>query len=677
MKNRFAKDVAIGLGLLVIYVIAGKLGLRLAFINASATVIWPATGIALAVLLLFGYRFWPVIFLGAFFVNITTAGSSLTSFNIALGNTLEAVIGAYLVNRFASGKRAFEQPRNIFKYAALAGVVGTAIAATIGTLTLGLGNLADPGQMGKIWLTWWLGDMGGALLIAPFIIIWSSFHWPKKIRGGKIVELICFAGVLLLVGQIVFGSALWAGGHYPLDFLLVPVMLWAGLRFSRRQTATAIVALAFLAIWGTLLGFGPFATADPDNSLLLLQGFLVVMSVATLTVSALIVEQTQLQEELINYTQQLDEEKIRDESLLASIGEGIVASDKTGKVILVNKAFEDLVGRKEKEILGKPTSEALKMQDLEGREVPKAQQPLSLALASGKKITGSCFLLRKNGGKFFAAITASPIVSEGKVVGAIKIFHDISREKQIDESKSEFVSLASHQLRTPLTVIKWYSSRLIDDWGSPKLTKATQKKYIQKIYSTGERMLDLVTAILNVSKIDLGTLAVEPENIHIEDIAQDVLKELEMEIKLKNLKINADFLKPVPAIWADPKLMRILFQNLFTNAIKYTPKRGRISCDIEIQDGSLLITVADTGVGIPKADKDKIFEKFFRTEAARIMDPNGNGLGMYIVRAIVDVAGGKIWFKSKENRGTTFYVIIPLSGMRAKTGLKGLSETYA
>jgi len=692
MKNRIAKDIAIGLGLLVVYVVAGKLGLKLAFVNASATAVWPPTGIALAALVLLGFRFWPVIFVGAFLVNLTTAGSVLTSVSIALGNTLEAVVGAYLVTRFARGKLAFERPRDIFKFAALAGLISTAISASIGVTTLLFGNLATPGQGGKIWLTWWLGDMGGALLVAPFLIIWSSFTLPKKIQPKKILEMLFFLVVLLLTGQIIFGQTPWAAHHYSLDFLLVPLMLWVALRFGRRQTVTAVLIFSALAIWGTLQGFGPFAQGSPDISLLLLQGFLVTVVMGTLTVSALITQQQKLQDDLIDYTGQLDQEKIKAEALLASIGEGIVATDETGKIILVNNAFQNLVGRTGDEITGQYINKAFKMQDEQGREITPERRPLNLALSRGEKITANYFLLRKDNTKFFAAITAAPISLGGKTIGAIKVIRDISKEKEIDKAKSEFVSLASHQLRTPLTVIKWHSSRLLEYWDSQSLDKETQKKYIKEIYQINEHMMDLVSAILNVSKIDLGTLAVEPENIYLENIAQEVLKDLDTEIQAKSLNITTQF-SPTPAtVMADPQLMRILFQNLLTNSIKYTPEHGQIACSIKLEANNFLITVSDTGIGIPANDGEKIFEKFYRTDMARNIDPNGNGLGMYIVKAIVNVAGGKIWFHSpsagpadgsnpaanqNQNPGTTFYVMIPSTGMKQKAGVKGLTESYS
>src|SRR6201982_1518888 len=171
------------LGLALVYFLVGKLGLKLAFLNASASAVWPCTGIALAALLIFGYRMWPAIFVGAFFVNFTTAGTILTSVSLATGNTLEAVIGCYLVTRFAAGRNAFQRSQNIFKFVLLAGMVGTAISASIGSATLVLGHLAEPSRELSIWLTWWLGDGVGALVVTPLLLLWvenSNRNWTQR-----------------------------------------------------------------------------------------------------------------------------------------------------------------------------------------------------------------------------------------------------------------------------------------------------------------------------------------------------------------------------------------------------------------------------------------------------------------------------------------------------------------
>src|SRR6266446_7242782 len=197
MSRLFKPDSpSIYLGLALVYFIVGKLGLKLAFLNASASAVWPCTGIALAALLIFGYRMWPAIFVGAFFVNFTTAGTILTSVSLAAGNTLEAVIGCYLVTRFAAGRNAFQRSQNIFKFVLLAGMISTAISASVGSATLVLGHLAEATHYFSIWLTWWLGDSVGALVLTPFILVWvenPNFDWTRK----QLIELIfLFVGLL-------------------------------------------------------------------------------------------------------------------------------------------------------------------------------------------------------------------------------------------------------------------------------------------------------------------------------------------------------------------------------------------------------------------------------------------------------------------------------------------------
>jgi integral membrane sensor domain MASE1 len=181
-SSQFPRRLLIGLAICVVYIVAGKLSLRLASVHPSATSVWPPTGIAIVTLLTLGTRFWPAIFAGAFLVNLTTAGSALTSLGIAAGNTLEALLASYLVTRFANGRLAFEKTWDILRFAIYAGVMSTAVAATLGVTSLSLGGFASWGQYGLIWRTWWLGDAAGALVFAPFLLLWSAnprLNWPS------------------------------------------------------------------------------------------------------------------------------------------------------------------------------------------------------------------------------------------------------------------------------------------------------------------------------------------------------------------------------------------------------------------------------------------------------------------------------------------------------------------
>ena len=294
--SRGFSNLAVIVPLAAAYFVAGKLGLMLAFVHASATAVWPPAGITLAALLILGYRVWPGIFLGAFLVNITTAGSAATSLGIAAGNTLEGLAGAYLVGRYANGRHAFDRAQDILKFAGLAGLLSTTISATFGVTSLSLGGFSRWADYGSIWWTWWLGDVVGNLVVAPLLVLWSAeprMRW----RRGQVVEAALLLLLLLLVGQTVFGGWPPLGvKNYPVAFVCFPVLMWAALRFGQRETATAIFVLSGIAIWGTLRGFGPFARDMQNESLLLLQAFLGVAAVMTITIAALVSERRQAEE---------------------------------------------------------------------------------------------------------------------------------------------------------------------------------------------------------------------------------------------------------------------------------------------------------------------------------------------------------------------------------------------
>ena len=290
------------------YFVAGKLGLLLAFVNASATAVWPPAGIALAAFLVLGYRVWPGILFGAFLVNLTITGAVPSSVGIAVGNTLEGVLGAYLVTRFANGRHVFERPPDVFKFAAFAAVISPAVAATVGATCLLLTGAATWADLGGIWLTWWLGDAGGVLIVAPLLILWganslSPSHAARRLEGALL------ALTLVLTGLALFGGFLALSvNRYPLEFLVFPALVWAAFRFGPRETAAATFLLSALAIWGTLRGFGPFATQTQNESLLLVQAFIALAAVPPLVLAAAVRDRQRAdahQREIVGRLQQL------------------------------------------------------------------------------------------------------------------------------------------------------------------------------------------------------------------------------------------------------------------------------------------------------------------------------------------------------------------------------------
>ncbi|HEV2358541.1 MAG TPA: MASE1 domain-containing protein [bacterium] len=276
-----------------LYVLAGKTGLQLAYLHPSASPVWPPTGIAIAGLLLLGTRAWPGVFVGAFVTNDTTLGTIWTSLGIATGNTLEAVVAVTLVNRYAGGRRAFDRLDDIVRFAIVAAALSTAISATLGVLSLDLGGFASPRIAGPMWLTWWLGDACGALLVTPLLLLWADTPRLGWTLSGAVDRLI-FIAVLLATSGVVFGS------RFPFGFAIVPFLIWAGFRFGPRDAVTAVTLVAAISVWGTIHRLGPFASVTPERNeaLVYLSLFIGMMTIITLTVARIVAERAGAAEEL-------------------------------------------------------------------------------------------------------------------------------------------------------------------------------------------------------------------------------------------------------------------------------------------------------------------------------------------------------------------------------------------
>ena len=292
--RKFPTLPAIG-ALALIYLVAGKLALHLAFVHKSASPVWPPAGIALAALLVLGFRVWPAIFVGAFLVNLTTVGNIFTSFGIASGNTLEAICGAWLVNRFAGGPRVFDRPQGVFTFA-LAALISTAVAPTAGVSSLAVGGFAQWSNYWPIWLTWWLGDASGDLVVAPLLVLWSVSATQRKWNRKQAVEVSVLLLLLVLLAETVFGG--WfpiSARNYPISFICGPIVIWTAFRFTPRETATGIFVLSAIAIWGTLHGFGPFILQTENQSLLMLQSWTAALTITAMAIAAAIAERNRAQ----------------------------------------------------------------------------------------------------------------------------------------------------------------------------------------------------------------------------------------------------------------------------------------------------------------------------------------------------------------------------------------------
>jgi PAS domain S-box-containing protein len=331
-----------------------------------------------------------------------------------------------------------------------------------------------------------------------------------------------------------------------------------------------------------------------------------------------------------------------------------------------------MLGWKAQEIIGKSMVEVVPREDLYGVEVSFKERILTQVLAGQKfvaDLTNPFYYIRKDKSRFPASSIVAPVVLNKKIVGAVEVFRDITKEKEIDKAKTEFVSLASHQLRTPLSTVNWYSEMLLT--GDVGEVTNEQRDYLEEIYNGNQRMVDLVNTLLDVSRIELGTFGGEAKPTDIVKLAEGVIDEQKLQINEKKLKFSSAFSNAIPLIQTDPKLFRMVIQNLLSNAIKYTPEGGKIVMALSLYDKkNVLLKIVDTGYGIPQNQHDKIFTKLFRADNVIGKDTEGTGLGLYIAKSIVEQAGGKLWFESDENNGTTFYATLPI-------GKTGKNESHA
>jgi PAS domain S-box-containing protein len=356
-------------------------------------------------------------------------------------------------------------------------------------------------------------------------------------------------------------------------------------------------------------------------------------------------------------------------AILASIGDAVFAVDRQERITLFNPAAVHISGFSEEEAFGKQYDTVLNFafEDDHRKNDSFIRRAFDGHVTSMKNRT---ILLRKDGKEVAVADSAAPIRdAKGKIQGVIVVFRDVSKEKVLDKAKTEFVSLASHQLRTPLSAINWYSEMLLN--GDAGKINKDQHEYLQEIYEGNKRMVELVDSLLNVSRLEVGKLKNDPQPTSLIELADSLEREMETSTRAKQMTINNQIEKKLPIVSADPKLLRMILQNLLSNAVKYTADRGDVTLTMRtatdkdlagrLHSGHyVFLSVADTGYGIPQVQQDKIFQKLFRADNVRKLDVEGTGLGLYIVKEVAEKLGGTIWFESIESIGTTFYVLIPV-----------------
>lgn len=342
-----------------------------------------------------------------------------------------------------------------------------------------------------------------------------------------------------------------------------------------------------------------------------------------------------------------EEERDKTQTIIANLADGLLVFDRENNLALINPRAEDFFGVNAKEIVERPTLELTKFPNLE-----------PLVSLIGREIKGVFrkeLTIKEN---LTLEVSTVPMISGEEKLGTLVILHNISREKIIERMKTEFVSLAAHQLRTPLSAIKWTLKMLLDgDLG--EITKE-QKNFIIKTYKSNERMIILINDLLDITRIEEGRYLYKPVLVELEPIVQFTVDSYKEEAERK--KITLEFKKPknkLPRIMLDVEKIKLVIQNFLDNAVKYTSAGGKIAASLKYVKKEIEFSVKDSGVGIPKDQQERVFVKFFRGANVIRMDTEGTGLGLFISKNIIEAHGGRVWFESVENKGSVFYFALP------------------
>ena len=667
--------------LTVAYFAAGRLGLSLAVVNASTSAVWPPTGIAVAALLLAGMGVWPAIAAGAFLVNLTTSGVVLSSVAIAAGNTLEGVAAAALVTRFARGRAAFDHPADLFRFV-LAAIVATALAASVGTASLVAAGLAPSPEAGSIWLTWWLGDALGTMLVAPLVMLWAReprIAWPPRqaLEAGGLLASV------LIVSIGVFSGLPIGARQSPVEFLIMPVLLWAAFRFGARETATCAVLASAVAIVGTLQGFGPFARGSPNQSLLLLQSFIGVTTIVMLAVAAEVGRRKAIDAELraLNdalergVDQQTEElthahDRLNDAQQVAHIGSWewdvpsntLWWSDELYRIYGIDRGAA-------------PTYEAF-LRHVHPEDRERIEAAVRQAMVDGRPFVFDHRIVRPDGAERVLYAEGRVVAdAAGRPIRMMGIGHDITERRRADEAreqlnreqaarreaeeasrvKDRFLATLSHELRTPLNAaLGW--ARLLAEVPEPneRVSRATQAIYRNLLIQTR-----LVSDIMDVSRAAAGTLALQRAPVDLAAVVEAAVDTVRDAASARRVRFEVTGLAPPPTISGDAQRLQQVVWNLLDNAVKFSGHDCVVHVTLRRRARAVELDVADDGPGIDPAFLPHVFEEFRQADDSVTRVHGGLGLGLAIARHIVERHGGTIVAANRHEGGAVFTISLP------------------
>lgn len=329
--------------------------------------------------------------------------------------------------------------------------------------------------------------------------------------------------------------------------------------------------------------------------------------------------------------------------------------DERGMIVRVNKIALDILGYTAEELIGKWYNGTVIAEDLNGRTVPNIDRPITEVFLTGKTVFRKVYYRRKVGPRVPVALTVSPVLFDDKPIGAIEVFRDITEELQLEHAKDEFISIASHQLRTPATVVKQYLGMILDGYvGSPK----EQMDMVRVAYTHNNNQLDIINDLLKVAQVEANKLATNFKQTDLVGLLETIVSGQQPEFKKRNITLELTYPKSPITVCMDPLHIQMVLENIINNANKYSPPDTTVCVVLSEAPSSVTVTVADQGIGIAPEDIPKLFNKFSRIENAT-STASGTGLGLYWAKKLVELYNGKITLKSELHKGSTFSVILP------------------
>jgi signal transduction histidine kinase len=618
-----------------LYVGAAKLGIELSVARGVVTPVWAPTGIALALLILFGWRLWPAVALGAFIANAISGASIGEAAFISVGNTLEAVVGALLLARVGF-RPALDRVRDVLVLIGLGALAPTTIAATNGVTTLwAFGDVAG-GDYGSNWLLWWIGDAMGALIVTPLLLVWSAAP-VRNLRGARAAEAFLLVGLLVGLSCLVFLGGLWKYPH-----LLFPLLIWAPLRFRQPGAVTGNFIVAAIAIAGAVNGTTPIGAESTTTIVQILEGLLAGSAVATLLLGAVLSERSTTQADLERAGASLAEAQS-----IAGLGSWdwdihanhVTWSDELFRLYALEPQAIEV------------TFEAY-LERVHPDDRERVASIVGLAHVDRQPFEFDHRIMRTDGAvRWHHSRGRVELDAGGEPVRMRGTAQDITDRKRLDELRNNILAAVSHELRTPLTAIRGFALTLQER--GQTLDEATRAEIVGHLVQQSAKLERLLGDLLDLDRIRHGLVAPSSQPTDVGALARRIAGEYASNghpIEVQAASVMADI--------DPPKVERIL-DNLLGNAIKHTPGGTTIRVRVEESDANVLLAVDDRGPGVPDQDRQAIFELFNRGRGAAETAPPGAGVGLSLVAQFAGLHGGRVWVEENADGGASFNVLLP------------------